>query len=260
MCSVFFGGMPVTGTIARTSANIRLGAKTPVSGMIHAVAILLIMLLFAPFASKIPLASLAGVLVFVAWNMMELSHFIDILKGQKGDALVLVLTFLLTVLIDLTVAVQVGVAVAAFIFLKRMTDKTTVEICQLLVKEDEKGILKEKISAKSSFIPSADVTVFEIKGPFFYSVADLLDEALIRLNTTPRIFLLRVENMPLIDATGLHAFKQFAKKCKHRGITFFMISGVNAELEQIFRKSGVERAVGKEQIFRSFDQACLKVE
>lgn len=251
--AVFFGGMPVTGTIARTSANIRLGAKTPIAGIIHAVSILLIMLLFAPLASQIPLAALAGLLVFVAWNMLELPHFISILKTLKGDALVLVTTFLLTLFIDLTVAVQVGVVLAAVIFLKRMTDKTTVEICQLLVRENEKETPEGYKAERAPPLP-AGVALFEIKGPFFYSVADLLEEALGRLSPAPHTFLLRVDNMPLIDATGLRAFKQFAHKCKDKNIAF-VIAGTRPELEMLFKKSGVEKAVGKDRIFAHLDKA-----
>ena len=248
--SILFGGIPATGAIARTTANIKLGAKTPFSGMIHAVTLLLLMLFFAPLAGKIPLPALAGVLVFVAWNMSELSHFIEILKGHKGDAAILLTTFLLTVLIDLAVAVQVGVVLAAVVFLKRMTDKTTVEICQSLVKENENEA-PEANDAELLFrkdIP-ADVAVFEIRGPFFYSVADLLDEALLRLDYTPRVFILRMHKTPLIDATGLRAIKQFGIKCQKRGITF-LISDLDQE-----HRSSIEKTVGKNCIFKDIESA-----
>lgn len=251
--AMLFGGMPATGTIARTSANIRLGAQTPFAGMIHAVTLLLIMLLFAPIASLIPLSALAGVLVYVAWNMMELPHFFEILKGQKGDALVLLTTFLLTVFIDLTVAVQVGVVLAAVIFLKRMTDRTTVDICQMLIRENNNETPESTAAETFPRVPS-DVVIFEIKGPFFYSVADLLDEALTRLEKTPKTFILRVDKMPLIDATGLRAFKTFAAKCKQKKITF-IIAGANSDLRHLFRKSGVEAAVGKENLVHDLDAA-----
>ncbi|WP_068468530.1 SulP family inorganic anion transporter [Candidatus Protochlamydia phocaeensis] len=253
--SVLFGGIPATGAIARTSANIRMGAKTPFAGMIHAITLLLLMLFLAPLAGKIPLAALSGVLLFVAWNMSELPHFIEILKGQRGDALVLVMTFLLTVLIDLTVAVQIGVILSAFIFLKRMTDKTTVEICKLLVKENEHEdpeFNNDKMLLRQD-IPS-DVVVFEIRGPFFYSVADLLDEALSRLDTVPRFFILRLNKTPLVDATGIHALKQFNKKCKQKGVVF-LLSEINPNLHQLFKQSKVEELVGKEFIFSDIDTA-----
>lgn len=253
--SIVFGGITATGAIARTSANIKMGAKSPLSGMIHAITLLLLMLFLAPLASKIPLAALAGVLVFVAWNMSELPHFFEILRGQKGDALILLITFFLTVLIDLTVAVQVGVILAAVVFLKRMTDKTTVEVCKNLIKENEHETA-EIHDADILFrqdIPS-DVTVFEIRGPFFYSVADLLDEALLRLNPPPRVFILRLNKTPLIDSTGLRALKQFAAKCKKQNI-LFMISDVNSSHYNLLEKSSVVAAVGENLIYKDLESA-----
>lgn len=258
MAAVFFSGMPVTGTIARTSTNIRFGGQTPVAGMFHAIILLFVMLTLAPLASKIPLAALAGVLVFVAWNMMEVGHFLDILKGPKGDALVLLLTFLLTVFISLTVAVQVGVLLAAIIFLKRMTDKTSVAICQMLVRENQEETPEPPFAEKINYEVPKDVVVFEIKGPFFYSVADLLDEALSRLPSSPRAFLLRIDNMPLIDATGLRALKTFATKCKEKGISF-LIAGISSEIHELFRQSGLERAIGKERVFSTLKEALFTV-
>ena len=221
--SVIFGGIPATGAIARTTANINMGAKTPVAGMIHAATLLLLMLFFAPMAGKIPLAALSAVLIFVAWNMSELHHFIDILKGKKGDALVLLITFLLTILIDLTVAVYVGVILAAFIFLKRMTDKTTIEACQILLddNQDETPDSGDDDLLLRRDIPK-DVVIFQIKGPFFYSVADLLDEALSRLGKKPKAFILRLNKTPLVDASGQNAIRKFARKCDRKGIQFLM--------------------------------------
>jgi SulP family sulfate permease len=255
--SVVFGGIPATGAIARTSANIRMGAKTPMAGMIHAITLLLLMLFLAPLAGKIPLAALAGVLVFVAWNMSELPHFFEILKGHKGDAIILLITFLLTVFIDLTVAVQVGVILAAMVFLKRMTDNTTVDVCRSLMQEnnDENGDVNgsDAENLKLKDVP-ADVAVFEIRGPFFYSVSDLLDEALLRLGYTPRVFILRMHRTPLIDATGLNAIKKFALKCRKMGIVF-VISDVDENHEELFSKAGVTEAVGTDRIFTDIDEA-----
>lgn len=253
--SILFGGIPATGAIARTSANIKMGAKTPMAGMIHAVTLLLLMLFLAPLAGMIPLAALAGVLVFVAWNMSELPHFLEILKGQKGDAAILLITFLLTVLIDLAVAVQIGVILAAIVFLKRMTDKTTVQICQSLVKAGEKEAPEindgELLFRKDI---SDDVALFEINGPFFYSVADLLDEALLRLNPLPRVFLLRLHKTPLIDATGLKALKQFGVKCKNKNI-LFLISDLDHKKMELFKKSNIEKTIGKKHLFNDFSSA-----
>lgn len=220
--SILFGGIPATGAIARTTANIKMGAKTPLAGMVHAITVLLLMIFFAPLAGQIPLAALSAVLVYVAWNMSEAHHFVDILRGQKGDALVLLITFFLTVLIDLTVAVYVGVLLAAVIFLKRMTDTTTIQACQILLQENrnESADNDEELFHRTD-IPK-DVLIFEIQGPFFYSVADLLDEALTRSESHPKAFILRLHKSPLIDASGMHALKKFARKCHQKGIRFLL--------------------------------------
>lgn len=253
--SVIFGGIPATGAIARTAANIRMGAKTPAAGMIHAIVLLLLMLFFAPIVGKIPLAALAGILVFVAWNMSEIPHFIEIIKGQRGDAVVLLITFFLTILIDLTVAVQVGVILSAVVFLKRMTDKTTVKICQNLAREnDDESIESDDsdILLRTNIPP--DVIVFEIRGPFFYSVADLLDEALTQLELIPRVFILRLNKTPLIDATGLRSIKQFGLKCQKKGITF-LISDIDNQKSELFLNSGTEKVVGYHHMFKDIDLA-----
>lgn len=251
MLSVIFGGIPATGAIARTAANVRLGGKTPLSGMIHAVTLLLLMVFFAPYAAKIPLAGLAGVLYFVAWNMSELPHFIEILKGHRGDAAILLITFLLTIFIDLAVAVQVGAVLAAVVFLKRMSDKTTVEISQLLVKEnaDEPPIFKDDKILFRNDIPS-DVVVFQINGPFFYSVANLLDEALLQLERTPRVFILRLDKTPLIDATGINAIKCFWEKCHKKNI-LFLITEVNPQEYALLMNAGIPKDI----IFDTLNQA-----
>ncbi len=251
--SIIFGGIPATGAIARTTANIQLGAKTPVAGMIHAITLLLLMVFLAPFAGKIPLAALSAVLVFVAWNMSELPHFFEILKGPKGDALILIITFLLTVLIDLAVAVQIGVILSAFIFIKHMTDRTTVQVCKILVEENSNET--PELDDELTNIPD-DVRIFEIRGPFFYSVADLLDEALIRLDKYPRVFILRLNKTPLIDATGIRAIKQFSRKCELRGV-IFLISDVSEEQVNFLQNVGIERSIGKERIFENIDSALI---
>lgn len=253
--SIIFGGIPATGAIARTSANIKLGAKTPIAGVMHAVTLLLLMICLAPLAGMIPLAALAGILLFVAWNMSEIPHFVEILRGQKGDALLLLTTFLLTVLIDLAVAVQVGVFLAAVVFLKRMSDATTVRVCRLLLKENQgEGISSadDDILLKKD-IPE-EVAVFEITGPFFYCVADLLDEALLQLDTVPQVFILRLNKTPLIDATGLQAIKKFGSKCTKKGIAF-LVSDVTREYRALFQKAHFEQTIDSDHLFDSFELA-----
>lgn len=255
--SIIFGGIPATGAIARTTANIRMGAKTPVAGMIHAITLLLLMLLLAPLAAKIPLCALSAVLVYVAWNMSELGHFVEILKSQKSEALILLATFLLTVLIDLSVAVQVGVILAAVIFVKKMTDNTSVEVCRILIDENNHEIaeLKDSEILFRKDIPE-DVTVFEINGPFFYSVADLLSEALTKLERTPRVFILRMRKVPIVDTTGIKALKEFKRKCDKRGIVF-LISGMQEKIRLTFKNTSVESTIGQDHMFSDIDSALI---
>lgn len=252
--SVLFGGIPATGAIARTGANIRLGATTPLSGIIHAITLLLLILFFAPIAGKIPLAALSAVLIVVAWNMSELPHFFEIMKGSKGDTSVLLITFFLTVLIDLTVAVQVGVILAPLIFLKKMTDQTTVKILQseLVEQEHEYPSRDDLLLSKMSIDP--DVMLFEIQGPFFYAISDRLDEALIRLEKLPRVFILRLHKTPIIDASGMNALKQFNAKCAKLKIVFLICEG-NKEVEKLFQKADIYRSIPRERIFKDLSSA-----
>lgn len=255
--SIIFGGIPATGAIARTSANIRMGAKTPIAGIIHSATLLLLMLLLAPLAAKIPLCALSAILIYVAWNMSELGHFIEILRSQKSEALILLITFLLTVLIDLSVAVQVGVLLVAVIFVKKMTDNTSVEVCRILINEDSHEA-PESLESEILFrkdVPE-DVTVFEINGPFFYSVADLLSETLTKLDKKPRVFILRMRKVPIVDTTGVRALKEFKAKCDGQGIVF-LISGMQEKIRKKFKDTSVESTIGKDHIFPDIDSALF---
>ena len=183
----------------------------------------------------------------------------EILKGPKGDALILLITFFLTVIIDLTVAVQVGVVLAALVFVKSMTDSTSVQIFQKLVAENnnETPASDEAEILLAKDIPP-DVAVFEINGPFFYSVADLLDEALLRLNPPPKYFVLRLHKTPLIDATGIRALKLFALKCKQKQIVFIMTE-VNSYQQDLFKKAGILDIVGKEHLWPDVPSALAYI-
>lgn len=253
--SVLFGGIPATGAIARTTANIKMGAKTPVAGIIHAMTLLLLMAFLSPLAAKVPLAGLSAILIFVAWNMSEIPHFIEILRSEWSDALVLVLTFLLTILIDLTVAVQVGVILSAILFLKKMSDSTSIEACRILISEEGNQI-PEAHDGEILFrqdVPS-DVIVFEMKGPFFFGVSDLLNETLRRLPEKPRVFILRMRQVPMIDTTGLQALKRFTLKCKGEGI-LFLISGAQPAVVSLLKTTKLEELIGVSHLFPHIDGA-----
>jgi len=218
--SVIFGGIPATAAIARTATNIKTGAQTPMAGMIHAVSLFLIMYFFAPLVGKIPLAALASVLIVVCWNMSEVPHFIRLFKAPKGDVAILLTAFFLTVLVDLTVAVEVGMILAAFLFMKRMG-------------EHEHVIVKEKGD------PENGVAIFEVKGPLFFGVADRLKDAYQGLNAPPKIFILRMRHVPVLDATGMHALKELSRRCASEN-TKLVLWEVQAEPADLLRKFGLE--------------------
>lgn len=252
--SVLFGGIPATGAIARTTANIKMGAKTPMAGMIHAVTLLMLMLFLSSLAAMVPLAALSAVLIFVAWNMSELPHFIEILRSDISDAIVLVFTFLVTVLIDLTAGVQIGVILSAVLFLKKMTDSTTVQACRILMMEESKALEDPDSDILLREDVPSDVIVFEMKGPFFFAVADLLNEVLRRLPEKPRVFILRMRQVPMMDTTGLKALKQFNLKCKEQGI-LFLVSGAQPAVLSLFRAAKLDEAIGKGHLFPHVDAA-----
>lgn len=255
MGSVLFGGIPATGAIARTATNIRLGGKTPLSGMVHAITLLLILLFLAPLAAQIPLCALAAILVVVAWNMSELDHFIDILKTEKGDAAILLVTFGLTILIDLTVAVEVGVLLAAVIFMKRMSDASHLQIYRKAVGENinEETELSDREAIYKKEIPPG-VKVFELEGPLFFGASDLFDEAIRLYEASDKIFILRLRKMMLIDASGLHALEMFKSNCHKRGV-ILVFSEIREQIKKPLIKAGIIEKHEEDRAFDHIDEA-----
>lgn len=250
--SCFFGGIPATGAIARTATNIKTGGRTPIAGMIHAVTLLLILFAFAPIVSQIPMAALSAVLVMVAWTMSELGHFRRLLKAPLGDVAVLLTAFLLTVLVDITVALEVGMILAAFLFMKRVSDLSPVVP---LPEDDSGGLMEEKDSdAISKKVVPPGVEVYEINGPFFFGIADSLQNVLSNLERAPKVFILRMRKVPAIDSTGLHALDEFYDKCKRTG-THLVLSGVKGALAESISDFGLQQKVGKQNIFLHIDAA-----
>lgn len=232
--SVLFGGIPATGAIARTAANIRLGGKTPVAGMLHAVTVLLLMVFFAPQVAMIPLPTLAAVLIFVAWNMSEKEQIRLLLGGPRSDILVLMVSFVLTVLVDLTVALQAGVLLAAGLFLKKMSDTTSLRACSLMLKEASQEPNYEK-EDRTFQEPSDDIAVLEMDGPLFFGAAQLLPDTLDQLHPLPRTLVIRMDKVPLIDATGAHVLKEFLKQCTHKKIAV-RLTGLRAEPRAVLKQ------------------------
>jgi len=254
IAAVSFGGLPATGAIARTATNVKSGAKTPLSGMIHALTLVLILLFCAPLVSQISLACLSAVLVMIAWNMSEVSHFRRLFKAPIGDISVLLTTFLLTVLVDLTVAVAIGMILAAFLFMKRVGDISAVISLSSLQKQDTTDEETYDLDAIERKEVPPHTEVYEIAGPFFFGVADSLKNILTNLEQPPKVFILRLRKVPVIDASGMHALMDFYLKCKRQG-TLLLLSGVSITLMGALEKFGIVQHIGKHNVFTHIDHA-----
>lgn len=248
--SGLFGGIPATGAIARTVANIKNGGRTPVSGMVHALALLLILLVFMPYAKLIPLTALSAVLIVVAYNMSEWREFIRLFKSPKSDMAILLVTFFITVLIDLVKAIEIGMMLAAFLFMKRMSDVSNVDVATLDASEGDTVSLVENEKLKA--LPR--IQVYDINGPFFFGAADKFLNALSEIHDDTDKLLVRMHNVPSMDATALHAFNRMVHICERHHIKI-MVCGVNAQPERVMRNDGVYAVIGQDQFFKSDQDA-----
>jgi SulP family sulfate permease len=256
--SPLFGGIPATGAIARTATNVKSGGRTPVAGMVHALTLLAVILLFGRFARMIPMASLAAVLMVVAWNMSERHAFRSLLRAPRSDIIVLLTTFLLTVVIDLVVAVEVGMVAAAILFIKRMADVTNVEAITGSGHDLDKKIpdridVKDVLSRK---IPKG-VEVYEIYGPFFFAAADKLRSALDSIAERPKVFILRMSHVLAIDATGMHALEQFVHESNKNG-TRVILSAIHSQPLFALAQAGKLDALGEDNLAGDIDDALAK--
>lgn len=246
--SALFGGLPATGAIARTATNIRAGARSPLSGMLHAAFLLLFMLALAPLMRYVPLAGLAAILLIVAWNISEVEAFRHTLSAPKGDRLVLLLTFFLTVFFDLTLAIEAGVVVAAFVFMFRMANAVEVESGQDLDEDDG-----SEDPTQRARLP-AGVEAFRISGPLFFGAANRLDDLLDQFRIPPKVFILRMRLVPVIDASGVHALENLLERCQRRGIAL-VISGLQPQPRKVFAKMRLHPRHGMLHIAPDFDAA-----
>ncbi|MCK9337394.1 MAG: sulfate permease [Arcobacteraceae bacterium] len=254
--SILFGGIAATGAIARTATNVKAGAKTPLSGIIHAVFVFIFMFALAGIIIKIPMATLAAILIIVSWNMSEIEHFKHILKGPRSDAAVLMVTFLLTVLVDLTVAVQVGVVLAALLFIKRITEVTQIQDNKVQFNEfysTDEDIIDDPDATNKKKIPDG-VEVYEINGPFFFGIADRLQTVLDNIEEKPKVFILRMRKVPVIDATAMHALSEFYANCR-KNDTWLILSGVNHNVEKILSKSQFFKKFDRKFVAKNIDEA-----
>ncbi len=245
MASVLFGGIPATGAIARTVTNIKAGGKTPLAGMIHALTVLIILIAMAPLVNHIPLAALSAILVMIAWNMSELKRFRHLLKAPTGDIATLLVTFLLTVFVDLTVGVGLGMIVAAIFFVKEMKEFSGVTSAQVEIETEEPAY-------KKGLLPG--IEIYEMSGPFFFGIADSLKDVLANLEYPPKVFILRLSKVPFIDASGMHSLREFYYSCKQTN-TLLLISGAKEKVTLKLQKFGIQHLIGKEHFLPTLQSA-----
>jgi SulP family sulfate permease len=238
LASSIFGGVPATGAIARTATNVKNGGRTPVAGIIHSITLLMILLLVGRWASLIPLSCLAGILVVVAFNMSEYETFFNIIRGNRSDAAVLLTTFLLTVLVDLTIAIEIGMVMAAFLFMREMIQIS--DISKKLTTEDKEA---EDANATDKYSIPKEVEVFELNGPLFFGAAYKFKDAMREIEKKPRVLILRMRQVPVIDATGLHTVEDVYRMCKREG-TRLIISGLQPAVKKQFKESRLMFKIG----------------
>jgi SulP family sulfate permease len=248
MSSSLFGGIPATGAIARTATNIKNGGRTPVAGMVHALTLLLIMLFVGKWAALIPMATLAGILVVVAYNMSELENFIFIIKGPKGDVAVLLATFLLTVLVDLTVAIEIGMVLASFLFMRKIMQYSSVQ--QIAAPDESTGD-----DLYNNYKLPKGVAVFEINGPLFFGAAYKFKEAVKIVKNSGALLIIRMRNVPVIDATGIRVLKEVSDELKRKHTKLILSEVSHAQVMEELKKSRILFHVGKANVTDTFDAA-----
>ena len=253
IASSLFGGMPATGAIARTVTNIKNGGRTPIAGIIHSLTVLVIMLFLGQWIKVVPLACLAGILVVVSYHMSEWRSFVELLKGIRGGVLVLLSTFLVTILVDLTVAIEIGMVLSAFLFVKRMSEISEVKFIAKEIADDEKV---EESPMQKIEIPKG-VEVYEIKGPFFFGIANQFEEAVRVVAEKPKVRILRLRDVPVMDSTGLQALKSFYHKCRNSGISL-LISGLHVQPLNEMVKTDLYDLIGEENVLANIKDAIAR--
>ncbi|ELR71953.1 Sulfate permease [Fulvivirga imtechensis AK7] len=250
--SALFGGIPATGAIARTATNVKNGGRTPIAGIIHGVVLLAIMLLFAPYAKLIPLSCLAGILIVVAYHMSEWRQFLSILKGNRMDVIILLTTFFLTVIFDLIIAIEIGIVLASFLFMKRMSESVHIQ-----------NFTADSVSGEQLFenegleIPK-NVVLYEINGPLFFGAARQFQETITQLHIKPKAVIIRMRYVPLIDATGFQSLKEIIKTFHAHG-TEVVISGASDALKHDLEKFNLYEFINKEFVVKDINIAIDRV-
>ncbi len=237
--SVLCGGFPATGGIARTAANVKMGAKTPVSGLIHALVLLVIMMLFSPLVAHVPLAALAAVLMMVAWNMAELDRFFHLFKAPRGDVAVMLTAFALTVIVDLSFAVQMAMILALFLFMRHMSVKAKT---------------LQPVEADVDRAVPEGMEIYQLRGPLFFGVADKIKDLAHPLRPSPRLYLLEMQDVHVLDASGMYALHEVALKCQKEG-THLLLSGVHGEVYAALKQFGLLDLMQSQSVFPSTKEA-----
>ena len=255
LASPLFGGIPATGAIARTATNVKSGGRTPIAGIVHALVLLVILLAAGPWAALVPMPVLAGILFVVAYNMSEAHLVVQVVRGTtRSDALVLVSTFLLTVLVDLTVAIQVGVVLAAFLFMRRMADVAQV---RALDPDDEDDPAVDPAEAAALRAAPPGVEVFEVNGPFFFGAAHKFASAMGDIQRRPRVLVLRMRNVLALDATGLRVLEELQAEAE-RGGPVLVLSGVHAQPLGVLERAGFLRRMGEANVVGGLSEALAR--
>ena len=252
--SPIFGGIPATGAIARTMTNINNGGRSPIAGIVHAGVLLLILLFLMPLAQYIPMACLAGVLVIVSYNMSGWRTFLALMKNPKSDVTVLLITFFLTVIFDLTVAIEVGLLIACVLFMKRVMETTEISVIRDEIDPNKESDLE--VHEEHLTLPKG-VEVYEINGPYFFGIATKFEEIMSELGDRPKVRIVRMRKVPFIDSTGIHNLTNLCEMSKKENIQI-VLSGVNEKVHQILEKSGFNELLGKENICPNINVALEK--
>ena len=247
LASPIFGGIPATGAIARTMTNINNGGRTPVAGIVHAAVLLLIFLFLMPLAQYIPMACLAGVLVIVSYNMSGWRSFASIMKNPKSDVIVLVVTFLLTVIFDLTIAIEVGLICACLLFMRRMAETTDVKVISDEIDPEEEQSDFQMGNLEHLTIPEG-VEVYEINGPYFFGAGNKFEDLMATMgHKRPKVRIIRMRKVPFVDSTGIHNLTNLCAMSLKEGIQV-VLSGVNPKVQAVLHKSGFDQMLGEENI------------
>lgn len=244
LCTPLFGGIPCTGAIARTMTNINNGGRTPVAGIVHAIVLLVIFLVLMPLAAYIPMSCLAGVLVIVSYNMSGWRTFMQLMKNPKSDVIVLLITFFLTVIFDLTVAIEVGLLIACLLFMKRMAESTQIKV--IADEIDPNDETDAEVHEEHLIIPKG-VEVYEINGPYFFGIANKFEELMAAMEDHPKVRVIRMRRVPFIDSTGIHNLQNLCEM-SHREGTHIVLSGVTPNVYSVLEHNGFCQLLGKDHI------------